>query len=255
MDQNGDRETVLHRRCVVEGKISVTSLPNLNNVGQFEMTWRKEDLLSLNESIGIIRGKESGRGIMLESKTVEGSTMIMKEAKRGGSNKNNNNSYGTEKMIGLVKEQNGLYHLDEFSGQNKDKQRDLFLLDLSTQTPIIPDLVTTYPQTANLDLSIVPSELVESSCPIVTTPQLARNILPPSEPTQSQGATRSSQVYTRREAPFLQLVKHQESDTNLGTDKGAKKIEVNSNPKTDKGGVSGSTCSTKIIFLLMLGWV
>ncbi|KAK0590924.1 hypothetical protein LWI29_033270 [Acer saccharum] len=52
----------------------------------------KEDLLSLNEAIGIIRGEESRRGVMLESKTVERSAMIMKEAKRGGSS-NNNNSY------------------------------------------------------------------------------------------------------------------------------------------------------------------
>ncbi|TXG47841.1 hypothetical protein EZV62_027135 [Acer yangbiense] len=52
----------------------------------------KEDLPSLNEAIGIIRGEESRRGVMLESKTVERSAMIMKEAKRGGSS-NNNNSY------------------------------------------------------------------------------------------------------------------------------------------------------------------
>ena len=127
----------------------------------------------------------------------------------------------------------------------EDKQRDLFLLDLSTHTPVIPDPVTLDPQTANPNLSTVPAEQAESSSPIVTTPQLAPNILPPSEPTQSQGATRPLQVYTRRKAPLLQPMQHQESDTDLGTDKGAEKIEVNSNPKTDESGVSDSICSTK----------
>ncbi|KAK0577178.1 hypothetical protein LWI29_029047 [Acer saccharum] len=269
----------------------------------------KEDLPSLNEAIGIIRGEESRRGVMLESKTVERSAMIMKEAKRGGSS-NNNNSYAggwseTAKFgsrdpvvctyckkpyhtrdrcwklhgkpsnlqnlqetnrTGTTRSNQGHAHisssqpkgeieissdnvefnreqiaklkqmlenLDKPSGlgncslaSSEDKQRDLFLLDLSTHTPVIPDPITLDPQTANPNLSTVPAEQAESSGPIVTTPQLAPNMLPPSEPTQSQGATLPLQVYTRREAPFLQPVQHQESDTDLGTDKGAEKIEI-----------------------------
>ncbi|KAK0582355.1 hypothetical protein LWI29_024584 [Acer saccharum] len=353
----------------------------------------KEDLPSLNEAIGIIRGEESRRGVMLESKTVERSAMIMKEAKRGGSS-NNNNSYAggwseTAKFgsrdpvvctyckkpyhtrdrcwklhgkpsnlqnlqetnrTGTTRSNQGQAHISssqpkgeiEVSSDNvefnreqiaklkqmlenldkpsglgncslassdfrlpnqlgprifgcvafvhvhshqrgkldpralkcvflgfsytqkgykcyhpstkrffvstdvsfvehesyftatylrgetsltEDKQWDLFLLDLSTHTPVIPDPITLDPQTANPNLSTVPAEQAESSGPIVTTPQLAPNMLPPSEPTQSQGATRPLQVYTRREAPFLQPVQHQESDTDLGTDKDAEKIE------------------------------
>ncbi|TXG73092.1 hypothetical protein EZV62_001671 [Acer yangbiense] len=250
----------------------------------------KEDLPSLNEAIGIIRGEESRRGVMLESKTVERSAMIMKEAKKGdrcwklhGKPSNLQNLQETNRT-GTTRSNQGQAHisssqpkgeievssdnvefnreqiaklkqmlenLDKPSGlgncslaSSEDKQRDLFLLDLSTHTPVIPDPITLDPQTANPNLSTVPTEQAESSGPIVTTPQLAPNMLPPSEPTQSQGATRPLQVYTRREAPFLQPVQHQESDTDLGIDKGAGKIEVNSNPKTDEGGVSDSICST-----------
>ncbi|TXG48630.1 hypothetical protein EZV62_024505 [Acer yangbiense] len=241
----------------------------------------KEDLPSLNEAIGIIRGEESRRGVMLESKTVERSAMIMKEAKRGGSN--NNNSYAggwsetaksgsrdpvvctyckkpyhtRDRGWKLHGKPSNLQNLQKTNrtgttrnkpsglgncslASSEDKQQDLFLLDLSTHTPVIPDPVTLDPQTANPNLSTVPAEQAESSGPIVTAPQLAPNMLPPSEPTQSQGATRPLQVYTRREAgatrplqvytrreaPFLQPVQHQESDTDLGIDKGAEKIEV-----------------------------
>ncbi|TXG64054.1 hypothetical protein EZV62_011048 [Acer yangbiense] len=44
----------------------------------------KEDLPSLNETISIIHGEESRGGVMLESKHVEGSAMVVRGTRTGG---------------------------------------------------------------------------------------------------------------------------------------------------------------------------
>ncbi|RVW99749.1 hypothetical protein CK203_029278 [Vitis vinifera] len=103
----------------------------------------KEDLPSLNETIGIIQGEESRRRVMLEPQQVESSAMVLRgtNARSGGadhqpstycSGVTNESSWSEVKdwtqrssghgnMIGLARGRNGLYYL-EFDGQSSKKK-------------------------------------------------------------------------------------------------------------------------------------
>ncbi|TXG54209.1 hypothetical protein EZV62_019465 [Acer yangbiense] len=67
------------------GTRSVTEYSNiLHNLWQELDHYQCIEMKTLNETIGIIRGEESRRGVMLETPPVERSAMVVKNAKDSG---------------------------------------------------------------------------------------------------------------------------------------------------------------------------